>query len=176
MSRLLLALSLAAYLGSIVAANWMTARYGLLPVGFGLAATAGTYMAGAAFVARDMVQDVAGRRAVLAALVGGAALSWLVATPQLAVASAVAFGVSEMVDMAVYTPLRRRGYIRAAIASNLIGSAVDTFAFLGLAGFGLGSAVVAGQLFGKAWVTVAVIIGVVGARAVLRDRQRTGTA
>lgn len=165
-------LSVVAYLGSIVAANWLTAHYGLTPVGFGLVATAGTYMAGLAFVARDAVQDTAGRAWALSALIVGAALSWELASPQLAVASAVAFGLSELADMAVYTPLRKRGYVRAAVASNLVGSVVDTLVFLWLAGFGLAPLIVAGQLVGKAWVTVAVVVLVVTVRAVLRNRQR----
>jgi hypothetical protein len=162
---------LAAYLTTIVAANWLTATYGLVPVGFGLLATAGTVMAGAAFVARDLVQDTAGRAAALVALAVGAVLSWFVATPQLALASAAAFGLSELVDMAVYTPLRKRGYVRAALASNLAGSVVDTLTFLWLAGFGLAAAVVAGQLVGKAWMTV-LVVGVVMGVAFLRDSQR----
>lgn len=166
------AAAIAAYLVTIVAANWLTARYGLVPMGFGLMATAGTYAAGAAFVARDLVQDVAGRVATLAALVAGAALSWWLANPALAVASAAAFGLSELVDMAVYTPLRRKGYVRAAVASNLVGAAVDTVVFLWLAGFGLAGLTVAGQLVGKAWMTLAAV-GVVMTVVVLRHRVRT---
>jgi hypothetical protein len=165
------ALAVVAYLGSIVAANWLTARYGFVPVGVGLYATAGTYAAGAAFVARDAVQDTSGRLVALAVLAAGAALSWFVATPQLAVASAVAFGLSELADMAIYTPLRKRGYARAAVASNLVGSVVDTVVFLWLAGFGLAALVVLGQLVGKAWITV-VVVGVVMAVAFLRHRVR----
>jgi len=161
-----------AYLATIVLANWLTATYGLVPVGFGLVATAGTYAAGFAFVARDAVQDAAGRAWVFVALAAGAVLSWWLSTPALAVASAVAFGLSELADMAVYTPLRRKGYVRAAVASNLVGSVVDTLLFLWLAGFGLAPLVVAGQLVGKAWVTVAVVVLVVIARAVLRHRVR----
>lgn len=168
--------ALTAYLGCIVAANWLTARYGFVPAGFGLMATAGTYMAGLAFVARDAVQDTSGRIAVLVALVAGGVLSWFASTPHLAVASAAAFGLSELVDMAVYTPLRNRGYVRAALASNLVGSVVDTFVFLSLAGFGLAPLVVAGQLVGKFWVTALTVAGVVIARVVLRHRLRAQRA
>lgn len=169
MNRLL---AVVAYLASIVAANWLTAHYGLVPVGFGLLATAGTYAAGLAFVARDAVQDTAGRLGVLIVLAVGAGLSWVVSTPALAVASGVAFLVSELADMAIYTPLRQRGYVRAAVASNVAGSVVDTFVFLWLAGFGLAPLIVAGQLVGKTWITVAVVGLVVIARALLRNRVR----
>lgn len=161
------------YVATIAAANWLTSRYGLIPVGFGLVATAGTYAAGASFVARDSLQDAAGRRAVLGAILAGAALSAILAGPRLAVASAAAFAVSELVDMAVYTPLRRRGYVRAAVASNLVGAVVDTAAFLALARFPVTTLVVAGQLVGKTWLTlaaVALVAMVRGRRAVLRHR------
>ena len=162
----------AAYLASIVAANWLTAHYGFVPVGLGLMATAGTYAAGLAFIARDAVQDTAGRLGAVAALAAGAVLSWWLSTPALAVASAVAFGLSELADMAIYTPLRKRGYIRAAVASNLLGAVVDTVVFLWLAGFGLAPLVVAGQLVGKAWITAVVVGLVVIARALHGNRQR----
>lgn len=169
-------LSIFIYLSTIVAANYLTARYGFVPVGFGLLSTAGTYVAGAAFVARDAVQDTAGRAAALGTLAAGAALSWVLSTPQLALASAVAFLFSELVDMAVYTPLRRRGYVRAALASNVVGSIVDTLLFLTIAGFGLSPLSVTGQLVGKFWVTAVVVGLVVVARALLRNRFRTESA
>lgn len=161
-----------AYLASIVAANWLTARYGFVPVGLGLAATAGTYAAGVAFVARDAVQDAAGRLAVIGCIVTGVALSLWLSTPALAVASGAAFLLSEAADMAIYTPLRRRGYVRAAVASNLVGSAIDTTVFLWLAGFGLTWPIFAGQMLGKTWITLAVVVGVVMIRALLRHRLR----
>lgn len=167
------AAAILSYLGTIVAANWLTARFGLVPIGLGLMTTAGTYAAGLAFVARDAVQDAAGRVAVVFALAAGGVLSWLLATPALAVASVVAFGLSELADMAVYTPLREHGYVRAALASNLVGTVVDTFVFLWLAGFGLAPLVVIGQLVGKTYATVLVVALVVMAHALLRNRQRT---
>lgn len=160
------------YASAIVLANWLTARFGLIPVAPGLLATAGTYAAGAAFVARDAVQDTAGRWWALAAVVAGGGLSLVLATPALALASAAAFLVSELADMAVYSPLRRRGYIRAAVASNAVGSVVDTLLFLWLAGFPVTGLVVAGQLVGKAWVTAAavgLVLVVRSRRAVLRQ-------
>lgn len=158
------------YLSSIVAANAVTARYGLVPIGFGLAATAGTYAAGVAFIARDALQDTAGRVASLLVLLAGCVVSWVVAGPALAVASAAAFGVSELADMLVYSPLRRHGWVRAAVASNLVGAVVDTLVFLWLAGFGIATAVVAGQIVGKMYATVATLVIVGGIRALLRHR------
>lgn len=130
--------SAAAYVACIVAANWLTSHYGLVPVGFGQLVTAGTFAAGLSFVARDTLQETAGRRAVLTVIAVGAVLSWWLSTPQLAVASGVTFIASELVDMAVYTPLRaRRRKLSAWLASNIAGSLVDTALFLYLAGFPL---------------------------------------
>jgi uncharacterized PurR-regulated membrane protein YhhQ (DUF165 family) len=158
----------AAYLTGILAANYVTNRYGMVPVGFGYVATAGTYFAGLSFVLRDLVQVAGGRRAAVAVVVLGAVLSYFVSSPQLALASGVAFLVAEGADLCVYTPLRHRGYIRAAVASNIVGALGDTFLFLWLAGFPIAGAW-QGQMVGKLAVT-AVVIALVGvARAVLRE-------
>ena len=154
----------AAFLGCILAANYVTTEYGMVPVGFGLIATAGTYFAGATFVLRDTVQDTAGRRWVIALILAGAALSFLISAPFIALASAVAFLLSETVDFAIYQPLRKRGYVRAAVASNVAGSLVDTLVFLAIAGFPIRQAF-AGQMVGKLLVTAAVVAGVLAYRA-----------
>lgn len=160
-----------AFLGCILAANYVTSEYGMVPVGFGLVATAGTYFAGLAFILRDSLQDLAGKTAVIAAIVAGAVLSYLISAPFIAIASGVAFLVSELADLAVYTPLRRRGYIKAAVASNAVGSAVDTVLFLTIAGFPLASSF-AGQMVGKLAITLAVVLAVGVVRAVLRQSVR----
>jgi uncharacterized PurR-regulated membrane protein YhhQ (DUF165 family) len=163
MSDTVKALTAAAFLACILAANYVTTEYGMVPVGFGLVATAGTYLAGLSFVLRDAVQDTMGRLATLGLLVVGAGLSYLVSDPFIALASGVAFLVSELADLAVYTPLRRRGYIRAAVASNVVGAFVDTFLFLSIAGFPLTAW--QGQVVGKLAVTGVVVLGVAAYRA-----------
>lgn len=153
-----------ALLGAVLAANYVTTKFGMVPVGFGLVATAGTYLAGLTFILRDSLHDAAGKRATLAVIAAGALLSFLVADPFIALASAVAFGLSELADLAVYTPLRKRGYVRAAIASNVVGSIVDTVVFLTIAGFPLWAAF-PGQIVGKLVVTAAVVGLVLAVRA-----------
>jgi hypothetical protein len=156
-------LTAAAFIGCILAANYVTTRYGMVPVGFGLIATAGTYFAGLSFVLRDSLHDAAGKWWTLAVIATGAALSFLIADPFIALASAVAFGLSETADLAVYTPLRKRGYIRAAVTSNVVGAFVDTIAFLAIAGFPV-MAALPGQMVGKLAITLAVVALVAGAR------------
>lgn len=107
------AAALTAYILAIVAANWLTTHYGLVHTAPGLVTTAGTYAAGAALLLRDIVQDTLGWRWVLAGIATGAVLT-AATSPALALASATAFLLAELLDTAVYTPLRARGWARAA--------------------------------------------------------------
>lgn len=147
-------LALLCYVGTIFGANWAITSFGLVPVGFGLAAPAGVYFAGLAFTLRDLVQDTLGRWWTIGAIVAGALLSALV-SPQFALASGTAFLLSELADLLVYTPLRRRNWIGAVIASNVVGFAADSALFLLLA-FG-SLEFLAGQLLGKAWMTLLAV-------------------
>ena len=147
-------LAAVAFVATTVAANWALERFGLVPVAPGLLAPAGVYFAGLAFTLRDLVHEALGRAAVSAAILAGAVVSWHVA-PEFALASAGAFLVSEFADFAVYAPLRRRGWLGAVLASNLVGLLVDSLVFLWLA-FG-SFTYLAGQVVGKLWVTLATV-------------------
>jgi uncharacterized PurR-regulated membrane protein YhhQ (DUF165 family) len=154
--------ALAVYATSIIAANWMIRHVGttalpdgthLAPVGFGLLAPSGTYAAGVTFVARDVVQRTAGRAWSVGIIVPGA-LFTLLLSPRLALASGTAFLLAEFIDFAVYSPLQRRGLVRAVVASGLAASVVDSIVFLALAGIPL-TVALPGLLLGKAWVQLA---------------------
>lgn len=132
-----LAGALVAYIGSIVAANWATSTFGLVPIGFGLAVTAGTFAAGAALVLRDWVQTAGGRWWVAAAIGVGVVVSYVLAEPRIAFASAAAFAGSELVDWGVFTPIRRSSLARAVLLSSVVSAPADTVLFLWLAGFGV---------------------------------------
>lgn len=147
------ATAVGAFIACVVLANWLTATFGLIPVGFGLVATAGTYAAGLTFVFRDLIHEAGGRWLAVGAIAAGALLSWFVASPALAVASGVTFIVAELFDLAVYVPLRKRGLLIAVLVSNVVGFTLDTFLFLYLAGFPITAPVVAGQLVAKATMT-----------------------
>lgn len=150
---------LLAYLATIVGANVLFAYAGLVPVGFGLYAPAGVYAAGLAFSLRDWLQERDGRAVTVLAILVGAALSAGI-SGRLALASGTAFLLSELADFAVYTPLRRRGWAVAVIASNVVGLMIDSAIFLFLA-FG-SLAFLPGQIVGKFWTT-AVVVGCVAA-------------
>lgn len=159
--------ALAVYVAAVVAANVMTSRWGLVPVGFGLLVTAGTFAAGFALLARDVVQRTGGRVWVIVGIATGGVLSWFLATPALAVASVVAFTVAELVDWAVYSRALSRGFIVAAMTSGVVAAPVDTILFLWVAGFPLTWQTILGQFLGKVvWATLvplALYAGVTGA-------------
>jgi uncharacterized PurR-regulated membrane protein YhhQ (DUF165 family) len=147
-------LAAAGLLASIAFANWLTGHYGLVPAGFGLLVTAGTYSAGLALALRDVVHESGGIRWVLGTIAAGCVLSLLLADGRIALASAAAFGLAELLDLAVYAPLRRRHWRFAVTASNAVGAVVDTLVFLAIAGFPLTAGLVGGQILVKAvWVT-----------------------
>lgn len=159
-----------AYLAMIPAANWLITEYGVVPVGFGLLAPAGVYAVGLALVLRDLVRETLGVSAVLCAIGLGAWLSWFLATPLLAMASSMAFFLSELLDFAVYEPLRKRGLLVAMGASNVVGMLADSLLFLWLA-FG-SLAFLPGQLVGKAWMTVAALAVI----TLIQQRRRQAVA
>ncbi len=152
------------FLASIPLANWMIGNIGtvcvpngpcLVPVAPGLMAPSGVLTVGVALVLRDVVQRCLGLSIGLLAILGGTALSALVAPAPLVVASGIAFLLSELADFSVYTPLQRRRLILAVVASSVIGLVVDSVVFLWLAFGSLGY--LPGQVVGKLW---AVLIAV----------------
>lgn len=163
--------ALLGYIGTVVLANWFIQHVGTQPfpggphtiaVGFGQRAPSGVLWIGAAFVLRDIVQSALGKWTVVAAILVGGALSYLVA-PSLAWASACAFLVSEALDFAAYTPLIERGKVVAAVLlSNTVGLLVDTFVFLWLAFHSLNFW--QGQVIGKAWMTALALVVLVPIR------------
>jgi uncharacterized PurR-regulated membrane protein YhhQ (DUF165 family) len=155
---------LALFALTIPAANWLIGHAGtvcqpqgpcLIPVAPGLMAPSGVTMAGIALVLRDLVQRRLGVAAASLAILAGAVLSALLAPPALVVASATAFLLSEFADLAVYTPLARRGLVMAVAASGAVGLVVDSIVFLWLAFGSLDF--LAGQIVGKAWMVLASI-------------------
>lgn len=106
---------------------------------------------------------------VLFIIVAGAGLSYFLSEPFIALASGAAFLVSEITDLLVYTPLRKKGYLRAALASNVAGAFVDTIVFLWIAGFPIVDSL-GGQMFGKLVMTGVVFVLVLLYRGVRRWR------
>lgn len=175
MKRSITPLTSAIYIATIILANVLTNQFGLVPIGFGLTCTAGTFAAGAALLMRNVTQDAIGRGPVVALMLIGCGLSWWFASPGLAVASALAFSLSETADMAVYTPLRDHGWARAALTASTVGALVDTVVFLKVAGFPVWQAL-PGQLIVKIGVCALAVATVRGAHALLREPLYAGRA
>jgi uncharacterized PurR-regulated membrane protein YhhQ (DUF165 family) len=142
-------------------ANWLIQHVGttcvpngpcLIPVAPGLSAPSGVLMVGLALVLRDLVQRRLGLVWSVVAILIGAGLSATFAPPSLVIASAVAFLLSEAADLCVYTPLQRRQFVIAVVASSFAGLVVDSIVFLYLA-FGSLDFLL-GQIVGKAWMVV----------------------
>jgi queuosine precursor transporter len=151
----------ALFLASIPASNWMIGHIGgvcvphgpcLIPVAPGVLAPSGVLTIGAALVLRDIVQRFLGAWFSVAAILVGAGLSSLVAPTSLVMASATAFIFSELSDLAVFTPLQRRGFGLAVLAAGLVGGVIDSAIFLSLAFHSI--ALMPGQVIGKAWAVL----------------------
>lgn len=155
-SALRASLSLVGFVATAVLANVATANLGLVPIGLGLSVTAGTFFAGLALVLRDAVHETAGVRWVYPAVLVGALLTAVTAGPALALASGLAFAVSEGADGAVYGWLREKSRAVAVLASGVVGLVLDTFVFLAIAGFPITTGTVVGQVVVKGGFSLAV--------------------
>lgn len=132
----------AAFVACVPAANWLISNVGttcipngpcLIPVAPGLMAPSGVLMIGLAFALRDVVQEHTGRAAVFWCIMLGALVTPLFAPPALAVASASAFLLSELLDFAIYSRLRRRALAGAVLLSGAAGAVLDSVVFSYLA-------------------------------------------
>lgn len=151
------------FMATVPLSNYLIGNFGtvclangpcLIPVGFGLMAPSGVLLIGLALVLRDWLQELTNWKWSAVAVGIGAIVSWLLADPFIALASAVAFFTAEMLDLAVYTPLRRSGRSLAILASGLVGSVVDSMLFVYLAFGSLEFS--AGNVVGKLYATALV--------------------
>jgi uncharacterized PurR-regulated membrane protein YhhQ (DUF165 family) len=146
--------SLAALLFALVVlANWLASRY-VVSVGFGRMAPAGVFCIGGVLVLRDWLQQLRGLLWTMPLVYAAGLASWGIgelagwtSLEKIAVASVVAFTVSESVEAVVFTPLRKRSLTLGVALSATVGNAVDSWLFLALA-FG-SQAFFLGQFVGK---------------------------
>lgn len=170
-----IAASFLAYLSMIPLANWLIANWGfvcvasgpcLIPVGFGLMAPSGLIAVGFAFFFRDTLQLVAGKTLVYIAIATGCAISFLI-NPVFAIASSVAFLVSESLDFFVFSRLRNKGVATSILASGFVGSVADSVIFNQIA-FASQQFTFA-QIIGK-WEVTLVCVGIYILVQRLRER------
>ena len=91
----------------------------------------GSILAGAVFVARDYAQREVGHKIVLVLMVAAGAISYLMASPFVALASISAFAISEVGDYLVFT-FKKGSFKQKVIWSSLIGVPIDTVVFLAI--------------------------------------------
>lgn len=158
----------ACYIATIFLANLTLREFGIVNIGGGLMAPAGVFWAGLAFSFRDFTHEALGRTGVLMAIILGSLLSFTLEDAQrIALASGLAFGLSELADMLVYVRLRERSWLASIAASNTVGSIIDSGLFLWVA-FG-SLAFIEGLVVGK----LAMILPVILLLSIWRARQRS---
>lgn len=171
---------LAIYVATVPVANWMISNIGTqdfpggphtIPVGFGFNAPSGVLVIGLALVVRDVIQRRYGKGVALLAITVGVVVSYVLADPFIATASAVGFALGELTDFAIYTPMKRKSLVLAVAVSGIVGGIVDSLIFLQIA---FGSVMYwEGQALGKAYVSVLAALVIWGVRCVTsRDTDR----
>jgi uncharacterized PurR-regulated membrane protein YhhQ (DUF165 family) len=121
-----------AYILAIAAINIGFMHVPLLPTPWGDLWPPLSIAVGFVFVLRDFAQREVGH-GVLLAMLAGAALSWWLAAPFVAIASATAFLISELADWAVYSWTRKSLPARI-LWSSALGTPIDSAVFLAMIG------------------------------------------
>lgn len=120
------------YLVTIVAVNVGFMLVPPIDLGFGLFSPI-ALLVGATFIVRDFAQRQVGSSYMLLYMGVGLVLSYVMANPFIALASAAAFLISEMVDWAVFT-WTKRPFKQRMLISNAVSVPVDSLVFLTIAG------------------------------------------
>lgn len=156
----------ALYIALIVLVNWAFVVVDPIRLPGGVIWPPMTIVVGLIFVVRDFAQREIGHY-VLGAMGIGVLLSYFMAGPDVAVASATAFLISEIADWAVYSftklPLSQR-----VIWSSVISTPIDTFVFLSMLGFF--------SVTGAAVMTLSKLLGAVVVWWLIRRREQRGDA
>lgn len=123
----------ALYVVSIIVANLGFSYIPMIPIGYGEMFAPMSLLVGFVFVLRDYAQRELGHK-VLVAMLFGAVASYILADPFVALASVIAFGVSELLDWAIYT-LTKRPFKDRVLLSSVISTPVDSAVFMLILGF-----------------------------------------
>jgi uncharacterized PurR-regulated membrane protein YhhQ (DUF165 family) len=151
-----------AFTALVVLANWLASRYIINVPLTPYVAPAGVFCIGGVLVLRDWMQQAAGLWRTMPLVYAAGLLSWLIGTltgwtslQRVAIASVVAFTISETIEALVFTPLGRRNLTFAVALSATVGNAIDSYIFLTIAFSSL--AFFWGQFWGK---NEAIAVGV----------------
>lgn len=122
-----------AYVLAIIIANLGFTHIPLIELPFDQKLAPMSFLVGFIFVLRDYAQRDIGNRVYLLMLIG-VLLSYVMADPYVALASAVAFGVSELIDAFIYTVTRRPMRDRI-LYSSIVSTPTDSAIFMLILGF-----------------------------------------
>ena len=154
------------YVALIVAVNYGFSVVPLVKLPDGPMWPPMSLVVGFIFVVRDFAQREIGHKVLLAMLVG-AALSYVMASPYVAITSAAAFLVSELVDWLIYS-LTKRPLSQRILYSSLLATPLDSAVFL----FGIGAFSWVGLLA----MTVSKLLGAAIVWWLIRRREETAAA
>lgn len=115
------------YIGLVVTVNMLFSVVPMIETAVGMVSPVAVIV-GAVFVARDYAQRSA-QHLVLVAMLVATVISFLMADPYVAVASALAFFTSELADWALYT-ITKKPFHKRVLLSSLVSTPVDTAVFL----------------------------------------------
>lgn len=121
------------YVLAIIIANLGFSYIPMIPIGFGEMFAPMSLLVGFVFVLRDYAQQELGHK-VLIAMAVGAVASYILADPFVAVASVIAFGVSEVIDWAIYS-VTKRPFKDRVLLSSVVSTPVDSAVFMLILGF-----------------------------------------
>lgn len=120
------------YIALIVGVNWIYEVTPLVTLPGGDLWSPVDVIVGFVFVIRDFAQRRVGHY-VLLAMVAGLLISWYMVSPNLALASAVAFAAGELADWGIFT-VTGRPFSQRILLSSLLGAPLDSLIFLTMVG------------------------------------------
>lgn len=120
----------------VAASNWLV-QFPFDHFGLGEILTWGAFSYPIAFLVNDLCNRRLGpgaaRRVVVAGFVLAVILSVWLATPRIAIASGTAFLTAQLLDISVFSALRRQDWWKAPLLSTIAGSVLDTIIFFSVA-------------------------------------------
>lgn len=121
-SNLLVEIPVQLTLGNFNFADWVTYGAVTYPIAFLVTDTT-----------NRLYGPNAARKVVLAGFITGVALSLAFADLRIAIASGIAFGLAQTLDVQIFNRLRESEWWRAPLISSVTGSVVDTVLFFSIA-------------------------------------------
>lgn len=121
----------------VVVGSNILVQYPFTPLGLGELLTWGAFTYPVAFLITDLTNRRFGPKQARIVVFAGFAIAVLLsiyfATPRIAIASGSAFLIAQLLDVSIFQKLRESDWWKAPLISSLLGSALDTVLFFGIA-------------------------------------------